>query len=112
MITVINNFNESTEMYDGTLQEAASQFVLEANQLVNDFSMDLLLTEHKYLFEHGEQLDWVTEADDNGGLKIVSKVKGFFANIGAIFQKIYNNLIAWVNEHICNAITFFKSIQY
>ena len=112
MITVINNFNESTEMYDGTLQEAASQFVLEANQLVNDFSMDLLLTEHKYLFEHGEQLDWVTEADENGGLKFVNKVKDFFSGFAELFKKIYNNIVAWINEHIGKMITFFKSIQH
>ena len=108
MITVINNFNESTEMYEAkSLAEASTLFMLEANQLVNDFSMDLLLTEHKYLYEHGEQIDWVTESDE-GGLKIMDKVNNLVQNAKTLFLKILNNIISFVQEKTAQVIAFFK----
>lgn len=110
MITVINNFNESTEMYEGmSLADASAQFMLEANQLVNDFMMDLLMTEHQYLFDHGEQLDWTQEAAD-GGLGFADKVGNLVNNAKNLFLKIVNNIIAFVQEKTSQVINWFKKI--
>lgn len=110
MITVINNFNESTEMYEGmSLADASAQFMLEANQLVNDFMMDLLMTEHQYLFDHGEQIDWTNEAAD-GGLGFMDKVGNLVDNAKNLFLKIVNNIIAFVQEKTSQVINWFRKI--
>ena len=110
MITVINNFNESTEMYEGmSLADASAQFMLEANQLVNDFMMDLLMTEHQYLFDHGEQLDWTQEAAD-GGLGFMDKIGNLVDNAKNLFLKIVNSIIAFVQEKTTQVINWFRKI--
>ena len=110
MITVINNFNENVEMYEGmSLADASAQFMLEANQLVNDFMMDLLMTEHQYLYDHGEQIDWTQEAAD-GGLSFMDKVSNLISNAKNLFLKIVNNIIAFVQEKTSQVINWFKKI--
>ena len=110
MITVINNFNENVEMYEGmSLADASAQFMIESNQLVNDFMMDLLMTEHQYLYDHGEQIDWTQEAAD-GGLSFMDKIGNLVNNAKNLFLKIVNNIIAFVQEKTAQVINWFRKI--
>ena len=54
MITVIDNYNESAfDCYKGmSLGDAVNSMVLESHNVVSELMMDVLLTEHSYLYEN------------------------------------------------------------
>lgn len=114
MITVIEETKDEVldcgKYAEMNLAEACHQFEIDNIQLVNEFEMSVLLSEHAYLMENGKEIEYVTEAE-KGAFK--EKVVGMLSKAGEAISELFNRLINWVVSHVQEVTTWLaeKSIS-
>lgn len=109
MISVVNT-NGATTMSNPysrmSLAETCSSLVLEANNIVNDLQMDILLNEHQYLYENAVEISYVNEdgSDNNNTVKLKDKILNALSEFGKKIMAAFDKAIEWVKEFIDNFI--------
>jgi len=114
MISVITNENVVSNPYPGmSLAEACGQLMLETEQMVNELNMNILLTEHAYLYENGVEIEYVDEAgvENSKAAELKQKVVDFIHKIGQKISELWDKLIEWVTQRIDEVATAFKRMS-
>ena len=99
MITIINT---PSSMYEGmTIADAASQMVLEANNVIHEFEMDVLLSEHAYLYENACEVEYFVENKiTDAGKNLVAKAHAAIEKVRKIIADLWNKLVDWVTTKV------------
>lgn len=99
MITIINT---PSSMYEGmTIADAASQMVLEANNVIHEFEMDVLLSEHAYLYENACEVEYFVENKiTDAGKNLVAKAQAAIEKVRKIIADLWNKLVDWVTTKV------------
>lgn len=109
MISVINTEPEVTsDLYSGmNLAEACNAMELSVMEIVNEFYMGILLTEHAYLYENGVEMEYVDEAGNlNDRAKdLKAKAINMVTSAGKWVLALFDKAI----ENVSNAIAGFKN---
>lgn len=108
MISVVTATNEAEVManpYDGmSLAEACCQLELDTERAINEFQLDILLTEHAYLYENGRELEYVDEAGNMKEeaeavkMKIGKAVAEVAAKVKALWNKFLDTVTDWIGK--------------
>lgn len=114
MITVIDNYNESAfNCYDGmSLGDAVNSMVLESHNVVNELMMDILLTEHSYLYENATEITYVNEdgKENANGTALKEKISDAVDKVRTFIAGAWNNFISWVQNAIEDVVTKIKKL--
>lgn len=114
MITVIDNYNESAfDCYKGmSLGEAVNSMVLESHNVVNELMMDILLTEHSYLYENATEITYVNEdgKENANGVSLKEKIGAAVDKVRKFIASGWNNFISWVENAIEDIVTKIKKL--
>ena len=112
MVTVIDNYGYNNNLFEGmSVSDAASQLVIEANNIASDMMMDILLTEHSYLYENATEIRYVNEAGEEtpegANLKsgILDKIKAFGALIASAFKRLKESIA----ENVSRIVALIRS---
>ena len=96
IVNVINGqssgISESTEpnVFAGmSLAEACGQLQANVSDILNEMNMGILLNEHMYLRENGEDIQYVNEADT----KLKDRIGAAIDNIIKQVSSLWNTLI-------------------
>lgn len=103
IVNVINGqssgISESTEpnVFEGmSLAEACGQLQANVSDILNEMNMGILLNEHMYLRENGEDIQYVNEADT----KLKDRISGAIDNIIKQVSNLWDTLIKWVQNRV------------
>ena len=114
MITVIDNYNESAfNCYEGmSLSDAVNSMVLESHNVVNERMMDILLTEHSYLYENATEITYVNEdgTENANGVSLKEKIGAAVDKVRTFIAGAWNNFISWVENAIEDITTKIKKL--
>lgn len=114
MITVIDNYNESAfDCYRGqSLADAVSNMVLESHNVMNELMMDILLTEHSYLYENATDITYVNEdgSDNANGVSLKEKIGAAIDKVRGFIASAWNNFISWVSDKVEDIATNIKKL--
>lgn len=105
IVNVINGqssgISESAEpnVFAGmSLAEACGQLQANVSDILNEMNMGILLNEHMYLRENGEDIQYVNEADT----KLKDRIGGAIDNIIKQVSNLWDSLVKWVQERVDN----------
>lgn len=105
IVNVINGqssgISESAEpnVFAGmSLAEACGQLQANVSDILNEMNMGILLNEHMYLRENGEDIQYVNEADT----KLKDRIGGAIDNIIKQVSNLWDSLVKWVQERVYN----------
>lgn len=102
MISVINTEPEVTsDLYSGmNLAEACNAMELSVMEIVNEFYMGILLTEHAYLYENGVEMEYVDEAGNlnENAVDLKAKAINMVTSAGKWILGVFDKAIEKVNE--------------
>lgn len=105
IVNVINGqstgISESAEpnVFAGmSLAEACGQLQANVSDILNEMNMGILLNEHMYLRENGEDIQYVNEADT----KLKDRIGGAIDNIIKQVSQLWDSLVKWVQERVEN----------
>lgn len=103
IVNVINGqssgISESTgpNVFAGmSLAEACGQLQANVSDILNEMNMGILLNEHMYLRENGEDIQYVNEADT----KLKDRIGGAIDNIIKQVSNLWDTLIKWVQDRV------------
>ncbi len=99
MITIINT---PSSMYEGmSMADAASQMVLEANNVIHEFEMDVLLSEHAYLYENACEVEYFVENKiTDAGKGLLEKAHAAIDKVRQIIKELWGRLVDWVTTKV------------
>lgn len=105
IVNVINGqssgISESAEpnVFAGmSLAEACGQLQANVSDILNEMNMGILLNEHMYLRENGEDIQYVNEADT----KLKDRIGSAIDNIIKQVSNLWDSLVKWVQERVDN----------
>lgn len=114
MITVIDNYNESAfDCYKGmSLGDAVNSMVLESHNVVSELMMDVLLTEHSYLYENATEITYVNEdgKENANGVSLKEKIGAAVDKVRTFIAGAWNNFISWVQNAVEDIVTKIKKL--
>lgn len=103
IVNVINGqssgISESTgpNVFEGmSLAEACGQLQANVSDILNEMNMGILLNEHMYLRENGEDIQYVNEADT----KLKDRIGGAIDNIIKQVSNLWDTLIKWIQNRV------------
>lgn len=103
IVNVINGqssgISESTgpNVFEGmSLAEACGQLQANVSDILNEMNMGILLNEHMYLRENGEDIQYVNEADT----KLKDRISGAIDNIIKQVSNLWDTLIKWIQNRV------------
>lgn len=105
IVNVINGqssgISESTgpNVFEGmSLAEACGQLQANVSDILNEMNMGILLNEHMYLRENGEDIQYVNEADT----KLKDRIGGAIDNIIKQVSNLWDSLVKWIQDRVEN----------
>lgn len=105
IVNVINGqssgISESTgpNVFAGmSLAEACGQLQANVSDILNEMNMGILLNEHMYLRENGEDIQYVNEADT----KLKDRIGGAIDNIIKQVSNLWDSLVKWIQDRVEN----------
>ena len=100
IVNVINSgiTEPTSNVFAGmSLAEACGQLQANVSDALNEMNMSILLNEHLYLRENGEDISYVNE----GNLaNLKNKITGAVDNVIYQVSRLWDNLISWVQERV------------
>lgn len=100
IVNVINSgITESTSnvFADMSLAEACGQLQANVSDALNEMNMSILLNEHLYLRENGEDISYVNE----GKLAdLKSKITGAVDKVISQVSQLWDRLVSWVQDRV------------
>lgn len=106
IVNVINGqssgISESTgpNVFEGmSLAEACGQLQANVSDILNEMNMGILLNEHMYLRENGEDIQYVNEADT----KLKDRIGGAIDNIIKQVSQLWDKLVTWIQDRVEDA---------
>lgn len=99
MITIINT---PSSMYEGmSMADAAGQMVLECNNIIHEFEMDVLLSEHAYLYENACEVEYFVENRiTEAGKSLVAKAQAAIEKVRQVISDLWHKLVDWVTTKV------------
>lgn len=89
-----------------SLAEACGQLQANVSDILNEMNMGILLNEHMYLRENGEDIQYVNEADTKLKERIVSTVDNIIKQVSQLWDK----LVAWIQDRVEDARMMFARV--
>lgn len=106
IVNVINGqssgISESTgpNVFEGmSLAEACGQLQANVSDILNEMNMGILLNEHMYLRENGEDIQYVNEADT----KLKDRIGSAIDNIIKQVSQLWDKLVTWIQDRVEDA---------
>lgn len=107
MITVITNESKVTSNpYPGmSLAEACGAMEVAVMEAVNELQMDVLISEHSYLYANGTEMEYTNEAGEinENGASLKQKVIDTITSIGDKIRELWDKAAEWAMQAIANA---------
>lgn len=107
MITVITNESKVTSNpYPGmSLAEACGAMEVAVMEAVNELQMDVLISEHSYLYANGTEMEYTNEAGEinENGASLKQKVIDTITSIGDKIRELWDKAAEWAIQAIANA---------
>lgn len=111
MISVIDReTNAVSNPYPGmNLAEACNAMEIFTLEACNEFQMDVLLSEHAYLYANGNEVSYVDEAGNlnEKGAALKEKAIATIKAVGAKVVELWDKLIEWVSQRLDEVKTAF-----
>lgn len=112
MITVVNENTAAalavnSNPYPGmTLAEACNSLQLETTNILHEFQMDILLTEHAYLHENGVEIQYVNEDgnETEAGSNLKKKMSERWGAVKDKIMELWDKLIQWTSAHMTQLV--------
>lgn len=103
IVNVINGQSAMTEstgnIFSGmSLAEACGQLQANVSDILNEMNMGILLNEHLYLRENGEDIQYVNEADT----KLKDRIGSAIDNIIKQVSNLWDSLVKWIQDRVEN----------
>lgn len=107
MITVITNESKVTSNpYPGmSLAEACGAMEVAVMEAVNELQMEVLISEHSYLYANGTEMEYTNEAGElnEKGASLKQKVIDTLTSVWDKIRELWDKAAEWAGQAIANA---------
>lgn len=104
MISVIEHeTNAVSNPYPGmNLAEACNAMEIFTLEACNEFQMDVLLSEHAYLYANGNEVSYIDEAGNlsEKGKALKEKAMAMISTVGAKLSELWDKLTEWLSQRM------------